>query len=106
MDSLINNLTGYFETKVELVKVEVRQELAKGISQAVVYLALVFAFAMVVLFVSLGVAILLADVIGALAGYSLVALFYLIVGLSLFVYREKLIGKINSNLSKTLNSRK
>lgn len=106
LDSLINNLTGYFESKVELVKVEVKQEVNAGVSQAIVYLLIAFVFGMVILFISTGVAVLLVDIIGPFAAYGIVALFYLIIGIVLVFNREQLIRKVNSNLSKTTKSRK
>ena len=100
LDQLVSNLTGYVETKVELIKVEVRQDVQKGISQAIVYLLIAFVFALVILFFSLGVAIALANAIGPMGGYGIVAAVYLIVGIVLYAKREILISKVKRELSK------
>ena len=36
MDSLIENITGYVETRIELMKIEMKEELAKGLSKLLV----------------------------------------------------------------------
>jgi uncharacterized membrane protein YqjE len=100
LDTLISNLTGYVETKVELIKVELREDLNKGISQAVVYALIAFIFAMVILFISLGVGMWLSTMIGPLAGYSIIAAVYLIIGLVLFNKRNDLIKRVKKELSK------
>src|SRR5688572_10241369 len=45
VDSLLGNLTGYVETRVELLKIEVKEDVAKGLAQAVSYLFIAFVFA-------------------------------------------------------------
>jgi uncharacterized membrane protein YqjE len=106
LDSLISNLTGYVETKVELVKVEVKRDVAEGLGKTITYLLLAFVVAMVLMFLSLGVAIVLADAMGGFPGFGLVALFYLLVAIVIFVNREKLSRKFTNEVSGTLNKKK
>jgi uncharacterized membrane protein YqjE len=100
LDHLIDNLTGYVETKVELMKVQIQEDVHKGISQAVVYALIAFVFALVILFASLGLAIALSEVIGALGAYGLIAAIYLIVGIVLFSKRADLMKRVKKELSK------
>ena len=106
LDSLISNLTGYFETKVELVKVEVKRDLAEGLGKAITYLLLAFTAAMVLMFLSLGVGFVLAGIIGNFFGFGAIALFYLIIALVIFANREKLNRKFTKDLSANLNKKK
>lgn len=106
LDSLIEHLTGYVETKVALIKVEVKQDLAEGLGKAITYLLLAFALAMVILLLSIGVAIVLAQKIGDFLGFASVALFYGIVAFVIFVNREKLSKKFTKDVSTTLNKKK
>jgi hypothetical protein len=106
LDSLISNLTGYFETKVELVKVELKRDIAEGLGKAITYLLLAFTVAMVLMFLSLGVGFVLAGVIGNFLGFGSVALFYLVIGLVLFANRDKLNRKFTKELSENLNKKK
>jgi uncharacterized membrane protein YqjE len=106
LDHLVSNLTGYVETKLELLKLELKENLASGIGTAITYLILSFVFAMVLLFISLGVAIVLDDTLGRFVGFAIVAGFYLIIGLILFANREALNKKFTRLLSETFNKKK
>ena len=106
LDSLIGNLTGYVETKIELIKVEVKQDIAEGLGKAIGYLLIAFVFAMAVLFGSLGVAIVLASKLGDFTGYGVVAGFYLLVGIVLLANRNALTKKFSKQVSQTLKKDK
>lgn len=106
LDSLINNLTGYFETKVELIRIEVKQEIADGVAKAAVYFLIAFIFALVILFLSLGVAIELSQTMTPLLGYGIVALFYLVIGGVVLWKRETLFRMVHKSLSQNVNKKK
>lgn len=105
LDNLIGHITGYFETKVELVKVDAKQQLADGLSKALTFLLISFVFALVILFLSLGVAIVLATHFGDFIGFGLVALFYVIVGVVLILSKDKLNNRFKKELSESLNKK-
>jgi uncharacterized membrane protein YqjE len=106
VDSLISNLTGYIETRVELLKIEAKEELSKGLSNVLVYLLLAFVFALVIVFISVAVALVIGDRIGSFAGFSIVGGFYLLVGMVLMKYRETLVQKIEKKVSVMFNKKK
>jgi hypothetical protein len=106
VDSLISNLTGYIETRVELLKIEAKEELSKGLSNVLVYLLLAFVFALVIVFISVAVALVIGERIGGFAGFSIVAGFYLLVGMVLMMYRETLVQKIEKKVSVMFNKKK
>lgn len=106
LDTLISNLTGFVETKIELLKVELKENLAEGLSKAIYYLIITFVFALVILFVSLAVAVELAAHWGGLAGYGIVAGFYLIIGGILLSQREPINKKFEKQLLKVLKKKK
>jgi hypothetical protein len=106
LDNLISNLTGLVETKIELLKVEVKEDIVSGLAKGVIYFLLAFVFGLVILLISLGIAVLLAEEIGALGGYGIVAVFYLIIGLILMAKREDLIAKVEKALSKNSKKKK
>lgn len=101
LDHLIENLTGYVETKVALIKVEVKQEMAEGLGKAITYMIIAFAFAMMLLFISIGIALVLAARFGNLTGFGIVAFFYLVVGIVLVANRETLNKKFSNQVSQT-----
>lgn len=106
VDSLIGNLTGYVETRIELIKVEAKEELAKGLSQVLVYILIAFVFALVIVFVSVAVGLELAEAIGGLWAFAIVAGFYLIVGIFLMIYFEPLRLKLEQKISVALKTKK
>jgi uncharacterized membrane protein YqjE len=106
LDNLIDNVTGYVETKVEIVKVEVKEDLARGLGSAINYMIIAFVFALVILFLSLGIAFVLANKLGELPGFGIVALFYLIIGVVLLANRKALSNKLHKQLSENFNKKK
>jgi hypothetical protein len=96
VDNLLSNLTGYVETRVELLKIEVKEDLARSLAKAIAYLFIAFILALFITFVSIAVALLLSEHLGNFVGFSIVGLIYFMTGLILWFSREKLI----SNLEK------
>lgn len=94
VDSLLNNLSGYVESRVELLKVEVKEDLAKGLAQAVAYLFIFFILALFLTFFSIGLALLLSESLGNFAGFSIIAAVYLVTGLILWSRRQQIINKL------------
>ena len=106
VDSLLSNLTGYVETRVELLKVEVKEDLGKGLAQGVAYLFIAFVFALFITFISIGIAVLLGRALGMVAGFSIVAFIYLVCGLILWFSREKLIARLEDRFSVMFRKKK
>jgi hypothetical protein len=106
VDSLISNLTGYVETRIELLKVEAKDELSKGISNIVVYLFLAFVFAVVVIFISVALALLIGLKTGTIAGFAIVAAIYLLAGVVLTAKRESLIQSLEKKIAAVFRKEK
>lgn len=100
VDSLISNLTGYVETRVELLKVEVKEDLAKALAKAVSYFLIGFISALFLTFISVALALLLGQRLGNFAGFSIVAGIYLITALVLWFSRENLIAKFEARFDE------
>jgi hypothetical protein len=99
VDNLLSNLTGYVETRVELLKIEVKEDLAKSLAKAIAYLFIAFILALFITFVSIAVALLISERLGNFAGFSIVGLTYLIAGLILWFSRQKLIGNLEKRFT-------
>lgn len=99
VDSLLSNLSGYVETRVELLKIEVKEELAKSLSQAILYFLMAFFIAFFLTFLSIGIALLISSRLGGFAGFSIVGAFYLLAGLILYFNRKKLISKLEKRFT-------
>src|SRR5688572_10195652 len=106
VDSLISNLTGYIETRLELLKVEAKEELSRGLSNVLVFLLLAFVFALVIVFISVAIALVIGERMGSYTGFGIVAGFYLLIGLGLLLSRDTLIQKLEKKLSAMFNKKK
>jgi uncharacterized membrane protein YqjE len=106
VDNLLDNLTGYVESRVELLKVEVKEDLTKGLAQGVGYLFIAFIFALFIIFLSIAVALLLSERFGSFAGFSAVGIFYLIAGITLWFSRDRLIRKLENRFTFIFRKKK
>ncbi len=98
LDGLVNSLTGYIETRIELVKYELKEDIAKAIAKVSILLFLALLFTFFILFSSVAVAIKIGESMGSFAGFGIVAGFYLLVLLVILLLREP----ISKNLEKKL----
>jgi hypothetical protein len=92
LDGLVNNLTGYIETKIELMKYEIKEDIAKAVSKMAILLMLGLLFTFFLLFISVAVAHKIGESMGSFAGFGIVGGFYLVVLLLILLLREP-IGK-------------
>lgn len=106
VDTLINNLTGYVETRVELLKIEVKEELAKNTSKAILYFLIGLLFAMFILFLSMAIALLISSHLGGFAGFLIVGSFYLLTGFILLIFRKKVFVKLEKRFLKMFRNKK
>lgn len=56
LDNLVENLKGYVETHIELLKIEIREDVAKVLAKALMVLIVVFLALIFLLFLSIGLA--------------------------------------------------
>ena len=106
VDSLLSNLTGYVETRVELLKIEVKEDLAKSLSKVIMYFLMTFMFALFITFLSIAIALLISVHLGSFAGFSIVSAFYLLAGFILLLSREKLISKLEKRFTLMFRKKK
>lgn len=106
MDSLIENITGYVETRIELMKIEMKEELAKAISKALVYVVIVGVLMLFVLLVSMAGAYKIAESVGTSGGFAIVAGFYLLVGLIVYAFRNSITEMLEDRFQEKMNKKK
>ncbi len=91
LDNFVHTLTSYVETRIELMKVEIREDVAKAIARGIVTIALSLIGFLVLIFFSVGLAHFLNRYFeDAYAGYWLVAGFYGLLFLVLMVFRNNI----------------
>jgi hypothetical protein len=89
LDGLLSNLSGYVETKVALVKIEIREEVAGILSRGLMIMLIIMVGFLCMLFLSLAGAQYLNSVLESdYAGYVIVALFFGLLLLLLLVFQK------------------
>lgn len=100
LDGLVNNLTDYVETRVELLKYEIKEDVAHAIAKASIFLVVILMAGLIVVFLSIAAAVKIGDYIGTAAGFSIVSGFYLLLVLVLLISRERLTRAIEEDIKK------
>lgn len=102
LDGLVNNLTGYIESRIELMKYEVKEDMAKAISKVSILLLLAVFFVFFLLFASAAVAHKIGESLGSFAGYGIVASFYLTMLLLIVILREPISKSVEKKIKNTI----
>ena len=98
LEGLINNLTGYLETRVELLKIEVREDVAKLLSKTIVGLLLAFVLFFFLILLSFALSYYIGTLVGVVGGFLIVSSFYLLIGVLVFIFRHDIISNIEKRL--------
>ncbi|HLZ17219.1 MAG TPA: phage holin family protein [Cyclobacteriaceae bacterium] len=89
LDNLVENLSGYFETRVALIKIEIREEIAKVISHGLMIATLALLGLLFLVFLSVGLANYLNDAFhDSTTGFWIVSGVYALAGLIIALFRR------------------
>lgn len=88
----MSSLTGYFEGRIELMKYEMKEDLARGLAKVSIIMLAAMLFTFFLIFVSVAVAFKLSESLGTFNGFGIVAAFYLLL-LILIVLLRNVIGR-------------
>lgn len=106
LDGLVNNLTGYVETRIELMKYEIKEDMAKAIARlSLVLLALLF-FTFFLLFISVSVAVKIGESLGTFAGFGIVAGFYFLLMLIIILFRKPISHSLEEKIKTNITHHK
>lgn len=89
LENLFENLSGYVESKIELFKFEIREEVVSILSKVLVTLIVALCFFFCLILASLGLAYYLGTLVGMTGGLLIVAGVYLLIFILLIVFREQ-----------------
>jgi hypothetical protein len=93
-DSLVEKAEAYGKTSVELIKLKTVDKVADGTSSVVAWSAVIIALILFFISLNFGVALWLGQLMGEIySGFFVVAGFYGLVGLILYIFRNKWIKK-------------
>ncbi len=92
LDNLVENLSGYFETRVELIKIEIREEIARVISNGLMVGVLFLLGMLFLVFLSIGMALYLNNYFNSSsAGFWIVSGFYGVSGLIIGLFHKNIV---------------
>ncbi len=100
LDGLIGNLTGYFEGRIELMKYEIKEDLARGLAKVSILILAALLFAFFLIFISVAIAFKLSESLGEFNGFGIVAAFYLLLLVGIVLFRNS----ISKSLEKKLKN--
>ena len=88
VDAIIENLTGLIEARLELAKIEIKEEVARTGARIIAGVVFAFLGVMIVIFLSISLATWLNYIIGSIfLGSVIVTVFYLLVLVLLVVFK-------------------
>ncbi len=107
LDTLVGHVTGYVEARIELMKVEIREDIARTVARSIVLISLILVGFLFLLFASIGLAHFLASKLqSAYLGYWSVAGIYGILFLGLFLFRKPIYEAFEERLVQTIKRKK
>lgn len=106
LDNLIRNVTGYVETRIELMKLEVKEDLAKAIARIALFIIIGFIVTLFILLISMAIAYKIGESTGAFGGFAIVAGFYFILAVVLVIRRDTIRDALEKRLSENLKQKK
>lgn len=109
LEHLYGKAKQYTESSIELYKLQAIGKTADIVSSLVSRLVLFIIISLFTLFVNIAISLFIGNQLGAYyLGFLIVSCFYLIIGLLLYIFNDKLIKTPTTNLviEKLLNPRK
>jgi len=97
LDKIIDTFTGFLETKIELMKLDAKDEVSALITKAIVFLVILVLAFLAILFMSLAVSAVLNSYFDSgYLGYLIVGIIYIVLAGVIFVNRVSLLERIRS----------
>ena len=106
LDSLVDNITGYVEARIELLKIEIKEEIARSLAKTVVIVVIIAVFTLFVLLISVAAAYEVGESIGRVGGFASVATFYLLIGVLVFIFRNPIAEVLEKRLDEKMKNKK
>ena len=106
LDGILANLTGYIETKIELMKLEIREDVSRTLAKASVFLVLGVIVGLFILFISMAVAYKIGESTSPFVGFAIVAGFYLLIAIVIWLVRESIQRKLEQQFTEKIKIKK
>lgn len=108
-DNLFDKLTGYLESRVEIIKFEIKEDLVGLLSRIVVASLISVCLVFALLLFSLGLANYLGSMVGPTQGLAIVGGFYILVLLALLIFHKEIsafVYRIMLKMAQQSNAKK
>jgi len=104
VDFLLESLSNYIETRVRLIKKEIKDEVARQLSKVIVFIFVMTLILFAIGFISTGLAFLIGELVENMyAGFMIVGGFYLIVSIIIWLSRRSVGKKVEDTLKQRLD---
>lgn len=98
----MSNVTGYFEGRIELMKYELKEDLARGLAKVSIIMLAALLFAFFLIFISVAVAFKLSESMGEFNGFGIVAAFYLLLLVGIILFRNGISKSVEKKLKNLI----
>ena len=100
LDSLVDNISGYVETRVKLLKIEIKEDVARVLSKGIVSGSMIVIGLIFLFFISVGLAQFLNSYFeNSFEGYLIVAGIYLLILIIFIIFRKSIDKKFERYFS-------
>lgn len=106
LEGLLSNITGYVEARIELMKLDIKEDLARGLAKIAVFVVLGFALTLFILLISMAIAFKIGESLGNFSGFAIVAGGYFLLGCILYILRNTISTSLEKQLTELLNKKK
>jgi uncharacterized membrane protein YqjE len=106
LDSIVDHISGYVETRVALVKMEIREEIAGILSRTLMIIVMMLIAFLFLLFISVGTAWYLNTRLGDdFIGFFLVGGFYALLLILMFAFRKSLLKTLEKKFATQIRQK-
>lgn len=106
VDTLVRTFTDYVEARVELIKKEIRDEIAAQVSKIIVMIFLMLIGLLTIAFLSIAAGFLLSEWLGSTTyGFLCIGGMYLMISIILWLGREGASNAIAENIKKKMEQK-
>ena len=96
LENLFESVSGYVESKLELFKMEIREEVNGIVARILVFVIIGLCFLLFLILASIGLAWYLGTLVGLTGGIFIVAGFYLLLFALMIAFREQVSDGIHN----------
>ncbi len=104
IDNLANNVTGYVETRIKLLKIEIKEDAVKVLSKSLAQGTIIFLAFLFLIFFSIGIAEYLNTLFtNSFEGYLIISGIYFLLFLAFLIFRKSLSKVFQNHFSDLIN---